>query len=198
MANLLKVEIQDSNGSVYYPHTSSDVVWEEGKSLNSIIKLVNQTLTDLKNNKVDKVNGKGLSTNDFTTDFLNKLNGIAEKANNYVHPSNHPATMITQDTSHRFITDAEKNSIFNPSKNLSLSGGYIKLANGLILQWGMATSGNPAEWIAFPVSYPNGTLTLQFTSVQGNNEVTVNAQNASGFEALSPSGTDFYWFSIGN
>ena len=27
--------------------------------------------------KVDKINGKGLSTNDFTTDFKNKLNGIA-------------------------------------------------------------------------------------------------------------------------
>lgn len=31
-------------------------------------------------NKVDKVEGKGLSTNDFTTALLNKLNGIAEGA----------------------------------------------------------------------------------------------------------------------
>lgn len=31
--------------------------------------------------KVDKVTGKGLSTNDFTTALLNKLNGIAEGAN---------------------------------------------------------------------------------------------------------------------
>ena len=31
-------------------------------------------------NKVDKVEGKGLSTNDFTTALMNKLNGIAEGA----------------------------------------------------------------------------------------------------------------------
>lgn len=39
------------------------------------------------NNKVDKVTGKGLSTNDFTAALLKKLNGIAEGANKYVHPT---------------------------------------------------------------------------------------------------------------
>lgn len=37
--------------------------------------------------KVDKVNGKGLSTNDYTTAEKNKLTGIAAGANKYVHPS---------------------------------------------------------------------------------------------------------------
>ena len=37
--------------------------------------------------KVDKVDGKGLSTNDYTTAEKNKLAGIAEGANRYVHPS---------------------------------------------------------------------------------------------------------------
>ena len=37
-----------------------------------------------------------------------KLDGIAENANNYVHPSTHPATMIVEDTTHRFSTDSEK------------------------------------------------------------------------------------------
>lgn len=36
--------------------------------------------------KVDKVSGKGLSTNDFTTEYKTKLDGIATGANNYVHP----------------------------------------------------------------------------------------------------------------
>lgn len=36
--------------------------------------------------KVDKVSGKGLSTNDFTTALLNKLNGIEAGANKYVLP----------------------------------------------------------------------------------------------------------------
>lgn len=37
--------------------------------------------------KVDKVNGKGLSTNDYTTTEKNKLAGIAEGANNYTLPT---------------------------------------------------------------------------------------------------------------
>ena len=39
-----------------------------------------------------------------------KLDGIATGANNYSHPSTHPATMITEDSTHRFATDAEKSS----------------------------------------------------------------------------------------
>lgn len=38
-------------------------------------------------NKVDKVSGKQLSTNDFTTAFKTKLEGIEANANNYVHPT---------------------------------------------------------------------------------------------------------------
>ena len=38
-------------------------------------------------NKVDKVSGKGLSTNDYTTAEKNKLAGIANNANNYTHPT---------------------------------------------------------------------------------------------------------------
>ena len=38
-------------------------------------------------NKVDKVEGKGLSENDYTTTEKNKLSGVAENANNYVHPT---------------------------------------------------------------------------------------------------------------
>lgn len=37
--------------------------------------------------KVDKVSGKGLSTNDYTTAEKTKLAGIAEGANNYSHPT---------------------------------------------------------------------------------------------------------------
>ena len=43
-----------------------------------------------------------------TPELKKKLDGIATGANNYVHPANHPATMITQDATHRFVTDIEK------------------------------------------------------------------------------------------
>jgi hypothetical protein len=46
-----------------------------------------QKLKTILGSKVDKVEGKGLSTNDFTTAEKNKLAGIAAGANNYSHPT---------------------------------------------------------------------------------------------------------------
>ena len=68
-------------------------------------KIVKKYIDD---HKVEKVAGKGLSTNDYTTAEKNKLSGIADGANNYTHPDTHPASMIEQNASHRFVTDAEK------------------------------------------------------------------------------------------
>lgn len=36
-----------------------------------------------------------------------KLDDVAAGANNYTHPDSHPATMITPDASHRFVTDTQ-------------------------------------------------------------------------------------------
>lgn len=58
--------------------------------------------------KVDKVEGKQLSTEDYSTADKVKLLGIEAEANNYSHPSTHPATMIVEDTSRRFASDSEK------------------------------------------------------------------------------------------
>lgn len=136
-------------------------------ALDTILELANAlgndpnfatSMTNALTNKVDKVAGKQLSTEDFTTALLNKLNGIAAGAqtnqnafsnvkvgativaadnatdtleivagtnisitpdatndkvtiNNtysYTHPSSHAATMITEDSTHRFVTDVEK------------------------------------------------------------------------------------------
>ena len=64
-------------------------------------------------NKVDKVEGKGLSTNDFTTEEKNKLAGIATGANNYTHPN---------DANTRHVTDTEKASW---NGKLDKSGGTM-------------------------------------------------------------------------
>ena len=53
-------------------------------------------ISTLLNGKVDKVSGKGLSANDYTTTEKNKLAGIANSANNYSHPSTHASTMIVE------------------------------------------------------------------------------------------------------
>lgn len=61
-------------------------------------------------NKIDKIDGMGLSSNDYTDEEKTKLAGIETGANNYVHPSSHEASIITQDSTHRFVTDTEKNT----------------------------------------------------------------------------------------
>ncbi|MFU0833869.1 MAG: hypothetical protein ACFWUC_13160 [Oscillospiraceae bacterium] len=66
------------------------------------------TVTNLLAQKVDKVAGKGLSTEDFTTVEKEKLAGIEEGANKYIHPSAHPASMITESSSRRFVSNTEK------------------------------------------------------------------------------------------
>lgn len=100
------------------------------------VKKVNDKAEALKNSKVDKVNGKGLSTNDFNNDLKSnydaafqhsvssharidatltapssvngnmKINGLETKV--YTHPETHSASIITQDPTHRFVTDTEK------------------------------------------------------------------------------------------
>lgn len=64
------------------------------------------------NNKVDKVSGKGLSTNDYTAAEKNKLSGIAENANNYSLP-------IATDS----VLGGIKVSSSDP--NLQISGGVL-------------------------------------------------------------------------
>jgi hypothetical protein len=41
----------------------------------------------------------------------NKLSGIEANANKYTHPTTHPASIIVQDASNRFMTDAERNKL---------------------------------------------------------------------------------------
>lgn len=46
----------------------------------------------------------------FTATLLTKLNEIEDNANNYSHPSTHDASMITESTTKRFVSDTEKAS----------------------------------------------------------------------------------------
>lgn len=58
----------------------------KGSSDSYTMELLDDTTVDL-SGKVDKVAGKGLSTNDYTTAEKTKLAGITEGANKYVHPT---------------------------------------------------------------------------------------------------------------
>lgn len=64
-----------------------------------------------------------------------KLDGVSVGATNYTHPANHPASIITQDSSNRFVTDAEKTAwnakqaagSYEVTASKDTSGGYAGL-----------------------------------------------------------------------
>jgi hypothetical protein len=81
----------------------------------------NQDLSDLQ----PKESGKGLSTNDYTDAEETKLAGIETGANNYTHPANHSPSIITQNSTNRFVSDTEK-STWNGKQD---SLGFTPVAN---------------------------------------------------------------------
>ena len=83
------------NGGDLKYFNGKDWVYVNSKATGDITELqedVKQLQTDIKN-KVDKVSGKGLSTNDYTTAEKNKLAGIAANANNYILPTASDSTL---------------------------------------------------------------------------------------------------------
>ena len=96
----------------------------------------------------------------FTADEKTKLSGIELNANNYIHPSSHPANIITEDSTHRFVTDAEKNAWSSKS---DFSGEYKDLINKptvsaftlLASSWG--TTGT----YSFETDYPNASYDIE-------------------------------------
>lgn len=71
-----KVNVSDIIDDLTSTATNKPLSAKQGKLLKDLIT----DLTTLVGNKVDKVSGKGLSTNDYTTDEKNKLSSIASGA----------------------------------------------------------------------------------------------------------------------
>lgn len=70
---------------------------------------VNENFTELYGDKHSHVNKSILDdiTASYTIAEQTKLAGIDDNANNYVHPINHPPSIITQDENNRFVTDGQ-------------------------------------------------------------------------------------------
>jgi hypothetical protein len=68
------------------------------------LNALQENILELDNNKVDKAPGQGL----ISDSEKNKLANIEDEANKYVHPNSHPAGMITENSSKRFVSDSEK------------------------------------------------------------------------------------------
>lgn len=96
------------------------------------------SMGDLINSSSDKtppVDADVFAIRDSVSGFLQKLSFSNLKSilktyfdtlyNNYTHPANHPASVITQDSSNRFVSDTEKNTWNNKS---NFSGAYADLS----------------------------------------------------------------------
>lgn len=66
---------------------NATAIANEVERATGIEETLNSNITQLQTRKVDKVEGKGLSTNDYTTPEKNKLAAIEAKANKYVLPA---------------------------------------------------------------------------------------------------------------
>lgn len=78
--------------------------------------------------KVDKISGKGLSTEDYTSTDKNKLAGIQVGANKYSHPNTHSANIIVQNSERRFVSDSEKANWNNAVQHISNTIKHITQA----------------------------------------------------------------------
>lgn len=85
---------------------AQEITVDDKLSSSSTNPVQNKVVNTALGNKVDKVNGKGLSTNDYTTDEKNKLSGIEAGANNYVHPSSGIGT-ISKDKLYAISTESK-------------------------------------------------------------------------------------------
>jgi hypothetical protein len=125
----------------------------------------------------------------------NKLDNIAIEANNYIHPTNHLPSIITQDASNRFVTDAEK-SIWNGKQaNMSITslGGSVPLHAS-----GAGSTGSSSSVARADHAHP---LTLATGSVAGylspTDWTTFNNKQASG-SYLTTSGIAYDSSRLGN
>lgn len=119
---------------------------------------VYQCILEKTQNKVDKVTGMGLSSNDFTDVLLAKLNGIAAGANAYKLPTASASVLggikvgsglsISSGVLAATASAASTGGIIAASL---ATNGYVKFANGLIIQWGNVT-GYSSGTIYFPIS----------------------------------------------
>lgn len=104
---------------------------EQGKNLKlQLDKTYSKSESDkLLNKKVEKVEGQGLSDENYTLPEKSKLKGIESNANNYKHPNTHSASMITETNTRKWVSPEEKEK-WNSSSG-STGGNKIEIVDDL-------------------------------------------------------------------
>ena len=147
-----------------------------------------------------------------------KLDGVAANANNYSHPSSHPASMITESTSQRFVSDSEKSTwnakqnALTAGTNVSISGNTISAvnttygvattsANGLMASAdktklnGIATGANN---YTHPSTHPYSMITGAPTSLPANGGSATSAKHLLGDDTRSVNSAPSVYMSSGS
>lgn len=126
--------------------------------------------------KVDRVSGKQLSTNDYTTTEKNKLAGIADNANNYVHPgsgTNPHGTTKTDIGLGNVDNTSDTNKPISTATQTALDGkantGHKHVVADITdfpsIPTNVSELNNDAEYITN--SYDNSTSGLTAATIQG-------------------------------
>lgn len=131
---------------------------------------------------------EGTTNKIFTATERTKLSGIADNANSYTHPANHPPSIITQDASNRFVTDTEKSTWNGKSSTVTYTGTLASASwtgssapySQTITVTGMASTDEPIYDITLSGTYATDvTLETEWANVfdldTGTNQVTVKA-----------------------
>lgn len=100
---------QFTNDAGYITQADVDASQSHTHSNKTVLDKITQTLLDTWNGKAGTSVATQAANGLMAAADKKKLDGVAAGANNYVHPSAHPASMITQDATHRFTSDTEKN-----------------------------------------------------------------------------------------
>lgn len=155
-------------------------------------------VNNLLSNKVDKVTGKGLSTQDFTTTLLNKLNEIAEGATRIVFLSQVPGydrslkkvvtyeshTPVLSVDNHTILVDATNRDIdvHLPDASLDETEGVIFVVKRI------DTSGNIVRILPFDLDYsasisnPDNNQLIEFAasvSLTDRNAVSIQCHSGN-------------------
>jgi len=153
--------------------------------------------------KVDKITGKGLSTNDLTDALKAVYDGYASTLGNKVDK------VTGKGLSENDLTDTLKatyDAALGDAGNLMANNGYQKLSNGLIIQWGyVVNTAVEIVTVTLPIAFPNnifiavGGPESLATGEDGNSSSAgKDGTSLSTILATMDNAVDTSWIAIGN
>lgn len=153
-----------------------------------------------------------------TADAAKQEAAAAKQAADGKAPASHTHTAAQISDWDTALAQTVSQAVANAFPVQKADNGYLKLPNGLILQWGKVASGWPGEGpytVTFPVAFPNKCLNTQITVLSDGRKGSVNLDITIPVGTLKPTGFDamfnamafqgssaadlrgFYWFAIG-